>query len=624
MNWIALAAILIVLIVGYIWLTRGFFSALLHLACTIAAGAIAFAVWEPTAYWLLNISPNRGMFLFVRDTAWGVSLGLPFALSLVLLRVAMDKLVGANVNCDPRIEYVGGGVCGLFSGILTAGILVISLGSLRFSQDWMGHQPVSYTTKPSGMGKGSLVRSRPLFRPYVDEITAGFYEAVSRGALRPEFGEPLGDLYPDVDEVPGLLRFTYEGKGRNTLKPSDFTLLWDKSYTLGDPAGTSDMEPLMQDAWNPGAKQTALDIDDKPVTKGYIEGLAIKFFSGSKETGAGSQVVIGPGQLRVLAENSRGEKRVIFPLAVVSQAQSDTPAMGRWRYDAERIFIASVGGGSDAVMAFEFPIPSGFKAKYLYVKNIRVALKGDPELNFSGWSLRDGYIRSGRLDDDLKKQIDELKQGTGGPDLSDAVVIKFLTPNQQPRPGYIAYQDGGINIGRYIGFIIKKGTERSLVLEDSASGKEQLISSGDETFSTPEIKANSRGMEKSLQIKNLAAPDDVVIVRVDVSAGMPMSMLGKAALGADQTQPPSLVDTDGQSYEAVGFVYKDASIHRLRFTPGSPMAAVSEAPPLSKSQGEGTTLQFIFRVSKGVSIVRYSIGNKVIADWTETPIKMER
>ncbi len=623
MNWIALGAILLVLLIAYLWLTRGFFSALMHLACTIAAGAIAFAVWEPLAYWLLDVSPTRGMFLFLRDTAWGLSLAIPFALSLVLLRVAMDKLVGANVNCDPRIEYVGGGVCGLFSGILTAGIVVISLGTLRFGQDWMGYQPVAYTTKPSGSGKGSLVSTRPIFRPYVDEMTAGFYEMVSRGALRPEFGEPLGDLYPNLQDVPGLLRFSYEGKGRNTLKAKDFALLMDKSYTVGDPQGSTELEPLLKDAWNPESKQLAIDLNDRPVTKGHLLGLVIKFYSGAKETGGGSQVVIGPGQIRVLAEN-RGEVTEIFPMAVVSQADSTSPAMGRWRYDAERIFIASVGGASDAVMGFEFPIPTGFKPKYLYVKNIRVDLPAEPELNFSNFSLRDGYIRSGRIDDELRKQIIEQGQGTGGPDASDAVIIRFLGPNQQPRPGFITYQDGGINIGRNIGFILKKGTTRSLVMEDAASGKELLIASGEETFSTKEIKENGKGLDRQLQIKSLSAPDDVVIVRVNVSNGTQMSMLGKAALGADQTQPPMLVDTNGQTYEAVGFIYKDATIYKLRFTPGSPMGSVSEAPPLSRSQGEGTSLEFVFRCSKGVSIARYQIGNKVIADWTETPIKMER
>jgi hypothetical protein len=619
-NFIAMAAILLVLVIGYIWVTRGFFSALLHLACTIAAGAIAFAVWEPMAYWVLDVAPQRGWLLFFRDTAWGLSLGVPFAVSLVLLRFVMDKVVKANVNCDPRIEYIGGGVCGLFIGILTVGILVISLGSLRFGSEWLGYQPVRYTTKPSGAGKGSLVRDKPAFRPYVDELTAGFYEMVSRGALRPEFGTPLGDLYPNLEEVPGLLRFTYEGKGRNTLKPSDFTWLKEQSYTVGDVQAGSDIEPLMQDAWNPGAKMVAVSIDDAPVTRGHLLGLVLRFGSGAKETGGGSQVVLGPGQLRILAESPSGVK-TIFPSAVISQADSASPAMGRWRYDAERIFIASVGGGSDAVMAFEFAIPVGYKPKYLYVKNIRVELT-EPETNFSSASLRDGFIRSNRMDPELKKLADEAAGTSGGPDMRDAEIIKFLNPNQQPRPGYISYQEGGFVTGRNIGFIIKKGTERSLKLEEAASGKEQLISEGEEVFSAKEIKENSRALDRQLQIKNLAAPDDVVIVRLDVSNGTRMSMLGRAALGADQSQPPMLVDADGQTYEAVGYVFIDPAVYRLRFTPGSPLANVAEAPPLSKSQSSDTKLQFIFRVSRGVTVVRYQIGNKVIADWSETPIKL--
>jgi hypothetical protein len=623
--WATFLAMALVILVGYMWLTRGFFSALLHLACTIAAGAIAFSVWEPTAYWLLDVAPTRGWLVFLRDTAWGLALGVPFAISLAILRVAMDKLVGANVNCDPRVEYIGGGICGLGSGIITAGIVIMSLGSMRFQQDWLGYQPVAYF-KEGSIGKGSLVRNTSMFRPYVDELTAGFYEMVSRGALRPEFGKPLGDLYPNLEEVPGLLRFTYEGKSRNTLKRKDFTLLHDKSYLVGDPQAGSDVDALMQDSWNQGTQQTALDMAGNPVKRGYLAGLVVQFESGAKETGGGSQVVIGPAQVRVLATNARGDdSRTIFPVAVVSQAASDTPALGRWRYDTERIFIASVGGASEAVMGFEFVIPTGFKPKYLYVKNIRVDVpefdaEKDRDRMFGSWQSRDSYIKSGRIDKSIK--ISQESGDAGEPDTRGAELIKLYSPNQQPKPGYLSYEDAGIATGRQIGFIIRDGQERGLKVEDSGGKDGKLIVDGEETYSANEIKANST-MDNKLKIKLLSTPDDVVIVRINVSIGRKMSILSKAAQAADPNRAPVLVDANGTSYDAVGYIYKDASIYKIRYTPGGPVQGLIEVPQLSRSQPDAD-LQLIFRCSKGVSLTKMMIGNKVICDWSETPVKLDR
>ena len=49
---------------------EGFFSGVVHLACAIASGAIAFAFWEPFAFVML--STGFGEF------AWGVSMLFPY------------------------------------------------------------------------------------------------------------------------------------------------------------------------------------------------------------------------------------------------------------------------------------------------------------------------------------------------------------------------------------------------------------------------------------------------------------------------------------------------------------------------------------------------------------------
>ncbi|MFI4897899.1 MAG: hypothetical protein ACIARR_08740, partial [Phycisphaerales bacterium JB059] len=69
----------------------------------------------------------------------------------------------------------------------------------------------------------------------------------------------------------------------------------------------------------------------------------------------------------------------IFPIAAVSRADSrDGEAFGRWRFDAEEVYIASVGGASTVTMAFEFLVPTGYEPIGLTVKNARVVLGEDP------------------------------------------------------------------------------------------------------------------------------------------------------------------------------------------------------------------------------------------------------
>ncbi|MDI1290704.1 MAG: hypothetical protein PSX37_12235, partial [bacterium] len=81
---LSLIAIAIMLLTAYIWLTRGFFSAFLHMICVVLAGGIAFAVWEPFAYLLLD----KGRFL--ESTAWCLGLALPFTAALLVLRLICD------------------------------------------------------------------------------------------------------------------------------------------------------------------------------------------------------------------------------------------------------------------------------------------------------------------------------------------------------------------------------------------------------------------------------------------------------------------------------------------------------------------------------------------------------
>ncbi|MDX9911024.1 MAG: CvpA family protein [Phycisphaerales bacterium] len=585
-----LAAIAIVGGLTYLWMTRGFFSAFLNMVCVIAAGAIAFALWEPVSYFLLDKAPTRGLGVMLGDAAWGIGLAIPFAIALALLRGVVDGVIRANAVTDSTTDYVGGGVCGLVSGIITAGVVALSIGSMRIgTESPLAAAPLSYSADVSG--RGSLVRAGGLWVP-VDRITAGIYGTLSETTLAS--GEPLAKWYPDLDVAGPSARMNFgKGKARNTLKPTDFKILG--SYVVGDPARGEKASELLSDAWSNTA-QSYVYLDKEPFTQGYLYGAVVEFLPGAKEKGG--QVTVGQGQVRLVAQDAEGEKTItVHPAAVVSQGQSASIALGRWRFDSDDIQIASVGGVSNVPMAFEFPLPVGYRPIGLYVKNVRYEIDpaATPSMAFGSASERDNAIATREIlmsDSTIPIDGGGLLVGAGGRD----------TGNQIP----------GVTVNNVFakGKTLQRGTEQGL----RAREKEPTIYDGEAKLAAALLQRRG-GLEKTLVINKFEVTPDTVIVQLELSLD---AAYGPMLEASDKQQPPRLVDTNGTTYDAVGFIYFDDSLGHVRYTPGRPLTGLIEAPSLSRSK-TNQSLILVFRVSLGVSVQSFAIGSQEIIRF-ETPI----
>ena len=439
-----LLTVIIVGVTAYIWSLRGFFSSLIHMACVVAAGAIAFGVWEPLSYFFLNQAGDRGFSSTLGGVAWGLGLALPFAGSLALLRAGIDKLLPANAQCETTVDYVGGGVCGLVSGIISAGIMMLSIGYLRLEPGFGGYRPVIFTT---GAGRGSLEATHETLVPWVDRWTARLYTGLSLTTLRTD--EPLARWHPDLETEGGALRTTYEGRSRNTLKPSSFALLgW---YTVGNPPGNEKIESLTPDAWA-DTPQKFTDLRGEQIGSGYLAGFVVKFNSGAREkTG---QVVVGNGQVRLVVKSGQDDDdtRALHPIAVVTNVDDPTKVeYARFRYDSDETYISSVGGASDASMAFEFPIPAGYTPLALYLKGTRVDLEGKAPTTYDDAAARDTDIQGGKL----------MGMGNVGP-------ILDANGNPVEAPPALAFSGPTIEVSNRLGYntIIQKGTEQGVTVAE--------------------------------------------------------------------------------------------------------------------------------------------------------------
>lgn len=581
-----LVSIAIILGLGYLWVTRGFFSALLHLACVIAAGAIAFGLWETIALALLNRAPQTGFLSFIGDAAWGLGLALPFAISLALLRVATDKIAPGNIIVEEMYDSVGGGICGAGIGLITSGMFVLSTGFLRVPADFMGYQPVQIANQ------GNLQFQGGLWIP-VDKLTAGLYNSLSQNALATS--TPLVYYYPDLAAAAGTQRMSDgNGKNKNTIREDGFDV--QMRFTVGKGSGLPANE-VFSDIFNPAAQQVTL-LDGSPLpANSYIEGFLINFRAGAMETFG--QVVLGNSQLRLIAHNSAGEGVTLHPIAVTAQARTGDDQFGRFRFEGP-FFVASVGGATEAPMAFEFAVPAGYEATALYVRNLRHELAGaKADRDFADADARDIAIQTGEL---------LVRDAAANLNFTHAQTVSGTNPPE------------GIDVtNRAAGrLVLQRGNTTGLQL-----GEENRIVSGEATFDPSVL--NVRGLDRALRVDQFEVNKDTGIVQILITgdpAQFPTSYYNPSAAPDLRTDtPPRLVDAGGQAYNAVGFVYKDLNKVRVRYTPGRPMRGLDEADALVRSRDD-QEMYLIFRPSIGVELKHLAIGDTVLVTF-EPPLVLE-
>ncbi|MBM4109301.1 MAG: CvpA family protein [Phycisphaerae bacterium] len=591
MNLIALG---IVLLVGYIWLGRGFLSSLLNLACVVVAGAIAFGVWEIASLTLLKSAPS-----FARPMAWGLGLAVPFAVSLALLRAATDAVIRANAKLAPALDGVFGAVCGVIAGVVVSGIIVISIGNLHLERGALGYQPLDFSVS------GNVTRDAGLWVP-TDRITSAFYETLSLTSLRT--GTPMGRIYPAAHELGFARRMSYaDGRARNTFAPGDFDYL--ARYTVGAVGNVSGKE-LLSDRWDPSTQQLTDVSGDSLGGSVYIEGYMLNFKPGSKEKFG--QTVVGAGQVTLIVEPAEGGPGTpYYPIAVVCRTQADTVSMARFRFNARDTFFSSVGGDSESRWAIEFAVPRGSRPVALVVKGIRVPIDASRGANhvFENAAARDDAIMTGALMGAPGALPSGPVQRFGPPPPSDANFDRsgaVTIGNGRPWPENEPPE--GFSESNVLPFTIQRGGERGLELAPDSN----LIQDGEARFDKSELQ--HRGIDSKLRVERLINTADTAIVQIDVSVNQAFSWLNNPAAFADSiNQTPTLYDTNSIAYQAIGFIYQDSRITALRFTPGRTVASLTELPAsLSRSRPD-QTVRLLFRVSRGVEIREFALGRKTVA-----------
>ncbi len=588
-----IAALGLVLLMGYLWMARGLWNSLIHLVCTLIAGAVAFAVWEPLAYMILGFAPDSGFLSFLEGIAWGAALIVPFAATLAILRAISDAAIPANVQNNKGVEYAGAILCGLGNGVVTVGIIVIALGYMRLSTNFLQYRPIDYTTQRQN-GGGSLERTGGLWVP-VDRWVAGMYGFASETALRT--GEPLAKWHPNVELAGYAGRISYgDGASRNVMRKDDFRITG--AWQVGD--GTGRMADLLKFAPDQ-PPQGYVDISGEQINAGKLVGYTVQFGAGARESSG--QVIFGNGQVRLLAQNADGDTVEAFPVALVSQAEaSEADLFGRWRFDGAETYIASVGGATTVDMGFEFVVPQGYDPLALYMKNTRVMVDDLEPRRFPSPAARDAAVASGAL----------LGGGLSTEDLDLAMAEEFDGTTVTGRGRNTSVFD----VNNFLGFQFQTTQKRGLEL-----GEDNRIISGTAKYDPGEL-AGRGGVNPELRVDRLAAGSDTVIMQINVAGDDNGGLLGRVARSVDAGAAPQLIDTDGTVYQAVGYIYTDRELVELRFTPANPIQSLNELPTLSSARTD-QELKLVFQCSFGVSIEYFAYG-KTVAYEIDPPIVLDQ
>lgn len=326
-----------VALITYWWANQGLFSAMLHFVCVVLAGVITFAFWEPL---VVGVLLRNSWF---DNYAWGASFVAIFALSLVGLRLAFDKLVPANVDLPNNANLIFGGVFGFGSAVLSVGMGLLGMGMLQSNSVIMGFTGVSRSNDV----RQAVTAESTLWLP-VHTWTTEFFEFLSVGSMYPTgFQQPLKQYFPDLDKHSfRLVRDTFkEGRSRTTLPPESVSI-----------AGV----------WR---------TDDRVI-------VGLKFMVSAFDHA--DQLIVSKSQVRLLAYRNG---RTFDPVSVGHPDRWTQQLQGeRWNtylFDDPSHFATSIPGQQQSTVYFEFPVGSsgeygfierGATPLFVQVKGVRYDL----------------------------------------------------------------------------------------------------------------------------------------------------------------------------------------------------------------------------------------------------------
>lgn len=546
-----LLIIAFILGMAYIWSVYGLFSAFLQLILVIAAGSIALAVWEPLVLGFLI----KRMPAF----AWGVGLMGPFIISLVILRVVCDVVVRQNVHFPRLVSALGGGVCGLLSGILIAGIAWIGLSFMPLKPAIGGalnyQATLNGTVQPTDSG-GLWFR--------VDKMAVGFFGGLSNGAFGTS--KPLALYQPDLAWQAGVYRLHTDPYASAVARPSGV----DVSAVHVQAAPVPSLDSAIADAFGPESANAnnqfvVLDTEWKRDPGTYDSDSAVR---------------IAPSQILLVgfAGSSRDPEPVLYaPRGYSRVVNFET---------GERTFHPLDNDQADArtnqqteTFGFVFLIPANVEIKYALIRHLRVDLPAiDREADTFALALGKAPAPVDTETETATTETPAEPARTGGfqSDYVQAIELTNALPS--------AFNRNNASALRYV-------------------PESTLIESGDAS-----VSGRAGGLAKNTRVDAIFIPDHSVALRMKVSASTVRGIFGQALNTARSAAGVWLTDERGQHHQPIAFVLEQGNTQVVHVDLNQPIQSANQLP--TAQMGANDTLYLYFSLPRPTRINGYQIGDK--------------
>lgn len=355
--------LVIFLVIAYVLGGQGFFSSFLHMVCVIAAGAIAFACWEPAVYFL---APKISNATF-GDMLWGFLLIAIFTLSLLILRIITEKVCPANIHFSTTTNTLGGWACGFVSALISTGIVVIGTQMIPGPADknaFGGYQGWALSSQ-GGQG-GAVIRQTKLWIP-ADTLTARFYSMASTTSMPVGSDNALSTWHPNLDRQASLLRLSLDsGKSRQIAKPGDATVTRIIKLGFDTPEAKAAEIRTLSGAADP-------DTGSAP-TDGDI--LIVQTSVKSSAFDSTGELRLGKGQVWLVVETYAGSGiyKSVYPHAFYQRFLTDAATEHRFPFADADTWAVSIGGASETKFGFEFLVPPNAVPHHLSIRLARADL----------------------------------------------------------------------------------------------------------------------------------------------------------------------------------------------------------------------------------------------------------
>ena len=561
--------ILFLLLMIAMWSHYGFFNGLLHLLATIVAGALALALWEPMVFGIQFRAENA----WGVENAWGAWLLALFAVLLRMVRVVIDKVVRSNMSFGQITSLVGGGTCGLASGILTAGLMVIGLGFLPLGVSIFGYQPLVV-----GAG-GEVTKNQSLWIP-VDRMAADFYTRLSGGSFYS--GQSLGEYLPDLARRAEEFRLRADPNASVTAIPESVGFDLDGRvsvnyfrHKLPDHGLAADLAEVL----NPYAEGKGLR---DPAPNLVLIDTVVK--NSAPPYDSDGILRVPPAHVRLLASPA-GKTGATMAHAPVAFVKVDSRGERTFQHIDSRDASADSPAADQAIFGWVFMLPAEVEPRYLLFRHLRLKM---PEV--ANTTPKDVW-RSLRYPEE-GEHVDTVDPGNGTSRRPD-----FRDPSGRPAGHRPADPTVTAKLPRMI--------HRNMIGGTLRINAQNRILSGRHTVHPP-----SGQIPRGYRIESVYVPKELICLRVRLERDQARSLLGRAPQLARELGSAHLRDQYGSTYQPFGYVWQKQNGDQVIHFTGTPIRAARQVPVSRMKKGDKMFLYFKVERGRGLSIRSYQIGEK--------------